>query len=417
MSGYNPYDNVLKTIDKAASILGYAPSDYETLKHPERELRVSVPVRMDDGSLQVFEGYRVQHSTLRGPAKGGIRFHHEVNDDEVRALSAWMTFKCAVVGVPYGGGKGGVVVDPSKLSVNEKRQLTRRYTAMIAPIIGPETDIPAPDVGTNAEVMGWIMDTYSMLKGHTVTGVVTGKPITLGGAKGRREATGRGIMITAVNAVKALGKDMNGMTVAIQGMGNVGSVSAALLTEQGAKVVAVSDVSCAIYNEDGLNIPEIIAYLNEGKNLLEGYQGNYKKISNEDLLTLDVDILVPAALENQINASNADKVRAKIIVEGANGPTTVEADEILDKNGVVVLPDILANAGGVVVSYFEWVQNLQSLYWDESQVNDKLKSIMDAAFESVWNIAKEKNVNLRSGAYLIAMQRLIEAVNLRGIWP
>ena len=417
MSGYNPYDNVLKTIDKAASILGYAPSDYETLKHPERELRVSVPVRMDDGSLQVFEGYRVQHSTLRGPAKGGIRFHHEVNDDEVRALSAWMTFKCAVVGVPYGGGKGGVVVDPSKLSVNEKRQLTRRYTAMIAPIIGPETDIPAPDVGTNAEVMGWIMDTYSMLKGHTVTGVVTGKPISLGGAKGRKEATGRGVMITAVNAVKALGKDMNGLTVAVQGMGNVGSVSAALLTEQGAKVVAVSDVSCAIYNEDGLNIPEIIAYLNEGKNLLEGYQGNYKKISNEDLLTLDVDILVPAALENQINASNADKVRAKIIVEGANGPTTVEADEILDKNGVVVLPDILANAGGVVVSYFEWVQNLQSLYWDESQVNDKLKSIMDAAFESVWNIAKEKNVNLRSGAYLIAMQRLIEAVNLRGIWP
>lgn len=417
MSGYNPFDNVVATIDRAAKILGYQQSDYETLKHPERELRVSVPIRMDDGSVRVFDGYRVQHNTVRGPAKGGIRFHHAVDNNEVKALAAWMTFKCAVVGIPYGGGKGGIVVNPTELSLNERRNLTRRYTAMIAPIIGPESDIPAPDVGTNAEVMGWIMDTYSMLKGHTVPGVVTGKPLEIGGAKGRAEATGRGVMITALNTVKALGKEIKGMTVSVQGMGNVGSISAKLLAEKGAKIVAVSDVSGGVYNKDGLNIPEIIAFLDSGKNLLKDYKGSVERISNDEILLLDVDILVPAALENQINKDNADKVKAKIIVEGANGPTTIEADEILDKKGVIVLPDILANAGGVVVSYFEWVQNIQALYWDEDMVNTRLQAILDDAFNAVWAIAQEKKVNVRTGAYLIAVKRVVEATKLRGIWP
>jgi len=417
MSGYNPFNDVRATIDKAAGLLGYTPSEYEVLKHPERELRVSVPVRMDDGSVRVFEGYRVQHSTVRGPAKGGIRFHPDVNDDEVRALAAWMTFKCAVVGIPYGGGKGGVVVNPSALSKEEKSRLTRCYTAKILPIIGPESDIPAPDVGTNAEVMGWIVDTYSAFKGYSSPGVVTGKPLELGGSKGRKEATGRGVMITAMNAVNALGKKMDGLSVAVQGMGNVGGISAKLLAEKGAKIVAVSDVSCAVYNKGGLPIEDILAFLDEGKKLLKDYKGSAQVISNEELLSLDVDILVPAALENQINKANAEKVRAKIIVEGANGPITVEADEILDKKGVVVLPDILANAGGVTVSYFEWVQNLQSFYWDEAEVNNRLQNIMDDAFKSVWDISKEKGVNLRTGAYLIAIKRLVDTINLRGIWP
>jgi len=417
MSGYNPYDNVVATIDKAAAVLGYQPSEYETLKHPERELRVSVPVRMDDGSVRVFEGYRVQHSTVRGPAKGGIRFHHEINDDEVRALAAWMTFKCAVVGIPYGGGKGGVVVDPSTLSLREKEAVTRRYTAMISPIIGPQTDIPAPDVGTNAQIMGWFVDTYSNLIGQPSPGVVTGKPIEIGGSKGRREATGRGVMFTADNAVRAMGKTLEGMTIAVQGMGNVGSISALSLAEKGAKIVAISDVSRAIYNPGGLPIKEICAFLADGKHLLKDYKGDFKDITNEELLCTEVDILVPAALENQINAKNADKIRAKIIVEGANGPTTVEADEILDKKGVVVLPDILANAGGVACSYFEWVQNLQSYYWEEDEVNQKLKVIMDNAFKGVWDIAKEKKVSLRTGAYLIAIKRLVDAQRLKGIWP
>ena len=417
MASYDPYENVLATIEKAAKILEMAPPDYASLKYPERELRVSVPVRMDDGSVQVFDAYRVQHSTIRGPAKGGIRYHQDVTESEVRALAAWMTFKCAVVGLPYGGGKGGIVVDPYTLSKNELRNLTRRYTAMISPIIGPDADIPAPDVGTNAEVMSWIMDTYSMIKGHAVPGVVTGKPMEIGGARGRKEATGRGVTITALNTLKALGRKMEDVTVAVQGFGNVGSVSARLMAQEGAKVVAVSDASCGVYNKNGLNLQDIMAFTNEGKNLLEGYKGDAQFITNEELLTLEVDILVPAALENQINKSNAHKIKAKIIVEGANGPTTVEADEILEKKGVVVLPDILANSGGVIVSYFEWVQNIQSLYWDEEQINKRLREIMDDAFRSVWEIAKEKNVDMRTGAYLIAVKRVVDAHVLRGLWP
>lgn len=416
---YNPYDNVLSVVSNAAALLGYAQSDFEAIKYPERELKVSVPVNMDDGSVRVFEGYRVQHSTSRGPAKGGIRFHQNVDLDEVKALAAWMTFKCAVVNIPYGGGKGGVICNPSELSDGELRRLTRRFTAMIAPIIGPDQDIPAPDVGTNASVMGWIMDTYSMLKGHCIPGVVTGKPIELGGALGRNEATGRGVMLTTMNILNALSIPADTSTVAIQGMGNVGSVSAKLIYEKGLKVVAVSDVSGALYDPDGLDIPKIIAYLSEKRgNTLDNYKRtNEKLITNEELLELKVTVLIPAALENQINAENADRIQAQIIVEGANGPTTVEADEILNRKGVVVVPDILSNAGGVVVSYFEWVQNIQSISWSEEHVNEQLSEIMDQAFQSVWDIAHAKNTSLRTGAYLIAVKRVVDAKNMRGIWP
>lgn len=416
---YNPYENVLKVMDEAAQILGYSESDIEPLKYPERELKVSVPVVMDDGSTRVFEGYRIQHSTSRGPAKGGIRFHPAVNNDEVKALAAWMTFKCAVVNIPYGGGKGGVVCDPHELSERELRAITRRFTAAIMPLIGPDQDIPAPDVGSNAAVMGWMMDTYSMLKGHCVHGVVTGKPIELGGALGRNEATGRGVMFTTRNIMKKLGMEMKGTDVAVQGMGNVGSITAKLLHQEGMKVVAVSDVSGGVYKKDGLDIPAILAYLGKDrKNLLSGYEEEgMTRITNEELLELPVTVLVPAALENQINGTNADKIQAKLIVEAANGPTAAEADPILNDKGVVIVPDILSNAGGVVVSYFEWVQNIQSVSWTEEEVNAKLERIMNNSFEAVYNIAQEKKVPLRTGAYLIAVDRVVKAKKARAIWP
>ena len=416
---YNPYENVLKVMDEAAQILGYSESDIEPLKYPERELKVSVPVEMDDGSTRVFEGYRVQHSTSRGPAKGGIRFHPAVNNDEVKALAAWMTFKCAVVNIPYGGGKGGVICDPHELSERELRAITRRFTAAIMPLIGPEQDIPAPDVGTNAAVMGWMMDTYSMLKGHCVHGVVTGKPIELGGALGRNEATGRGVMFTTRNIMKKLGMEMKDTDVAVQGMGNVGSITAKLLHQEGMKVVAVSDVSGGIYKKDGLDIPAILAYLGKDRrNLLSGYEEDgMSRITNEELLELPVTVLVPAALENQINGSNADKIRAKLIVEAANGPTAAEADPILNEKGVVIVPEILSYAGGVVVSYFEWVQNIQSVSWTEEEVNAKLERIMNNSFDAVYNIAQEKKVPLRTGAYLIAVDRVVKAKKARAIWP
>lgn len=415
---YNPYDNVLATVEKAAEILGLDPKDYEAVKYPERELHVSVPVRMDDGSVKVFQGYRVQHSTVRGPAKGGIRYHQNVNADEVKALSAWMTFKCAVADIPFGGGKGGITVDPSALSLGELQRLTRRFTAMIAPIIGPERDIPAPDVGTNGEVMGWIMDTFSMLSGHSVPAVVTGKPLQIGGSLGRTQATGRGVMLNTLYICSKMGIDIRDATVAVQGMGNVGSISARLLHEQGAKIVAVSDVSGGIYKAEGLDIPAICQYLSTRGNLLSGYkEDGISRISNREILESDVTVLVPAALENQINGENADRIRAKVIVEGANGPTTIEADDILEKKGIVLVPDILANSGGVVVSYFEWVQNLQALEWEEQDVNDKLSRKMEKAFNSVYDLAKEKNITLRTGAYAIALKRVADALQLRGIWP
>jgi glutamate dehydrogenase (NAD(P)+) len=414
---YNPYDQMLKALDFAAGKLGYSLNDYITLRSPERELTVSVPVQMDDGSLKVFRGYRIQHSSLRGPCKGGIRFHPNVDLDEVKALAAWMTWKCAVVNIPYGGAKGAVQVDPSKLSVGELSRLTRRYTSAILPLIGPERDIPAPDVNTDARIMGWIMDTYSMFKGYPVPGVVTGKPIEIGGSLGRPEATGRGAVIITGEIAQRIGLDMKKATIAIQGFGNVASAAAAIFYDMGYKVVAISGSKSGFYNKDGLNIPELVKYVAE-KHTTKGYSAkDTSEISNEELLTLDVDVLIPAAMENQITEENAAKIRAKVIIEGANGPTTSEADKILDEKGVIVVPDILANAGGVVVSYFEWVQNLQAIFWDVDEINSMLKKIMVRSFEDVYSLAKKSNVSLRTSAYMVALERVTKASKIRGVFP
>ncbi len=416
---YNPYENMLEVLEKAAKLIGLEEKDYAAVKYPERELKVSIPVEMDDGSIRVFEGYRVQHSSSRGPCKGGIRYHQDVEIDEVKALAAWMSFKCAVVNIPYGGGKGAVKVNPRELSRNELKNLTRRYTAMILPLIGPEKDIPAPDVGTNAEIMGWIMDTYSMFKGYTVPGVVTGKPVDVGGSLGRKEATGRGVMFMTREILHRLGMPMIGTRVAVQGMGNVGGTAAVLLHNEGCKIVAVSDVSCGLYCKNGLDVKEIVDFLgnNHGK-MLKDYEGpGIKHITNDELLTVECDVLVPAALENQITEQIAPQVKATVIVEGANGPTTVEADKILERNGKTVVPDILANAGGVVVSYFEWVQNIQSLMWDEEEVNRALEKIMIRSFNEVWDQKKEKNTTMRMGAYIVAIDRIVKAKKIRGVFP
>jgi glutamate dehydrogenase (NAD(P)+) len=416
---YNPYQNMLEVLEKAAKMLHLQENEYLALKYPERELKVAVPVEMDDGSLRVYEGYRVQHSSARGPCKGGLRYHEDMDMDEVKALAAWMTFKCAVVNIPYGGGKGGVKVNPQQLSKSELRRLTRRFTAMILPIIGPEKDIPAPDVNTNAEVMSWIMDTYSMLSGYTVPGVVTGKPIDIGGSAGRREATGRGVMLSVMQILKKLNRPIEGTTVAVQGFGNVGSVTAYLLAEQGFKILAVSDVSGGIYNPVGLNLKTIFEHFSKDPNttLESYYEEGLIRINNEELLTCECDILVPAALENQITETLAQRIKAKIIVEGANGPTTVEADKILSEKNIHVVPDILANAGGVVVSYFEWVQNIQSITWDEDEINKYLTKIMTRSFEEVWKTAQENRTTLRMAAYMVAISRIVTARNLRGVFP
>jgi glutamate dehydrogenase (NAD(P)+) len=415
---YNPYDNVVSTIRSAAKVLALPENEYVAQIYPERELKVTFPVRMDDGSIRMFEGWRVQHSSTRGPCKGGLRYHQNVNADEVKALAAWMTFKCTVVGIPYGGGKGGIKVDPATLSASELERLTRRYTAEIAPIIGPERDIPAPDVNTNGQIMGWVMDTYSILKGYSVPGVVTGKPVELGGSLGRAEATGRGVMITTKEILKKRGQSIEKARVAIQGMGNVGGVSAKLLYEAGATVVAVSDVSGGILNPEGLDIPAVRAYLSTRGHLLKDYDApGVQHISNQELLTVDCDVLIPAAMENQITKDNAGAIQAPLIVEAANGPTTVAADEILEKRGIVLVPDILANAGGVVVSYFEWVQNIQSLEWDEEEVNAKLNRVMVKAINEVYDFHTEKAITLRTSAYALALQKLVQADKIRGIFP
>jgi glutamate dehydrogenase (NAD(P)+) len=416
--GYNPYENMLEVLEKAANMLKLEENDYVEIKYPERELKVSLPVEMDDGSIKVFDGYRVQHSTVRGPGKGGIRYHQDVNTDEVKALAAWMTFKCAVVNIPYGGAKGAIKVNPYELSKKELERLTRRYTAAVYPIIGPEKDIPAPDVGSTPEVMGWIMDTYSSLVGYTAGGVITGKPVEIGGSLGRREATGRGIMLSVKEILAKFGMQVQGTRVAVQGMGNVGSNAAKLLYEEGFKVVAITDVSGGMYKEDGFDINAVVSFLqnNKGK-LLKDYEvKGARRINNEELLTADVDVLVPAALENQINEDIASKLRAKVIVEGANGPTTVEGDRVLEQRGIKVVPDILANAGGVVVSYFEWVQNIQHLAWDEAEVNCKLEQIMKKAFNDVWKKAEEKNTSMRMGAYMVAIDRVVKAKKYRGVF-
>lgn len=414
MTKYNPFDNFVAVMDKAAGVMGISEEDYLTFKYPERELKVALPVRMDDGSLKVFEGFRIQHSTLRGPAKGGVRYHQNVNVDEVRALSAWMTFKCAVAAIPYGGGKGGIVCRPREMSKGELERLTRTYIDKISAIISPNTDIPAPDVGTNAQTMDWMVDEYSKLKGESVYGIVTGKSIEIGGSKGRNEATGRGVCFVTLEMMKKYNMKPEDCKIVIQGMGNVGSISAKLLAEEGAKIIAVSDVSCAIYNENGLDIAGIYKYLDSGKNLLDGYTGDCKRITNAELLELPCDILIPAALENQITAENADRIKAKIVIEAANGPTSVEADEILNKKGVKVLPDILSNSGGVIVSYFEWVQNLQNFYWEEDDVNTKLKRQIVGAFNDVFDAREKYDCTFRVAAYIVALNRLVTAKKLRG---
>ena len=414
MAKYNPFDNFVAGMDKAAGVMGISEEDYLTFKYPERELKVALPVRMDDGSLKVFEGFRIQHSTLRGPAKGGVRYHQNVNVDEVRALSAWMTFKCAVAAIPYGGGKGGIVCRPREMSKGELERLTRTYIDKISAIISPNTDIPAPDVGTNAQTMDWMVDEYSKLKGESVYGIVTGKSIEIGGSKGRNEATGRGVCFVTLEMMKKYNMKPEDCKIVIQGMGNVGSISAKLLAEEGAKIIAVSDVSCAIYNENGLDIAGIYKYLDSGKNLLDGYTGDCKRITNAELLELPCDILIPAALENQITAENADRIKAKIVIEAANGPTSVEADEILNKKGVKVLPDILSNSGGVIVSYFEWVQNLQNFYWEEVDVNAKLKRQIVGAFNDVFDAREKYDCTFRVAAYIVALNRLVTAKKLRG---
>ena len=414
---YNPYDNFLSVLDKAAKAVGMKEEEYVLIKYPERELKVSVPVKMDDGSVRVFEGYRVQHSTSRGPCKGGIRYHQSVNEDEVKALAAWMSCKCAVVNIPYGGAKGGIKVDPSTLSRGELERLTRRYTAMILPIIGPEKDIPAPDVGTNAQVMDWIMDTYSMMNGYTIPGVVTGKDLEVGGSLGRPEATGRGVMIITMEVLDKYKLAPSDVSIAVQGMGNVGSVAARLLFEKGCKVVAVSDVSGGIRNVNGLNIPEICDFVKQ-RRLLKDYNAEgVEHIDNHALLTTKCDILIPAALENQITEEIAKELNCRLIIEAANGPTTVEADAVLEQRGIVVLPDILTNAGGVIVSYCEWVQNLQSLTWDENDVNATLFKVMTRALTDVYHKARDYMISYRLAAYAVAIERLCTAKKKRGIFP
>ena len=415
---YNAFENFLAVVDKAAKAVGMDEQDYIAIKYPERELKVSIPVRMDNGSIQVFEGYRVQHSSSRGPCKGGIRYHQDCDINEVKALAAWMSFKCAVVNIPYGGGKGAIKVDPSKLSKSELERLTRRYTASILPIIGPEKDIPAPDVNSNSQIMDWVMDTYSMMKGYTVPGVVTGKDLDVGGSIGRPEATGRGVMIITLQLLKKLGIDPKGVSIAIQGMGNVGSVAARLLYEKGCKIVAVSDVSGGIRNANGLDMQEVLAFIGNKQRFLKDYNAdNVEHISNEELLDTKCDVLIPAAMENQITKDNANKLQCKYIVEAANGPTTKEADEIIDKRGIILVPDILANAGGVTVSYFEWVQNLQALWWDLDEVNEKLEKIMVKAWNELDDVANKNHLSYRLAAYVVAIQRISRAKKLRGIFP
>ncbi|MCI4365401.1 MAG: Glu/Leu/Phe/Val dehydrogenase [Thermoplasmata archaeon] len=412
----NPFETAKQQIDIVADLIGITTGVREVLKHPKRELTVNFPVRMDDGSYKVYTGHRVQYNMARGPSKGGIRYHPGVTLDEVRALAAWMTWKCAVVNIPYGGAKGGVVVDPKKLSQGELERLTRRYATEIAPIIGPEMDIPAPDVYTDSQTMAWIMDTYSMLKGYSVPGVVTGKPISLGGSEGRGEATGRGCAYVIREAAKDAGVRVKGGSIAVQGFGNAGSVAAKLhYDEQGAKIVAASDTKGGIWNAEGMN-PHAVEAHKQKTGSVVGFAGS-KPISNEEILEAKVDILVPAALENVLTPKNANKVQAKIIAEAANGPTLPEADKIFFEKKITVLPDILANAGGVTVSYFEWAQNIQGYFWTLAEVNERLERTMTQSYRAVHQVAVERKVHNRTAAYVVAVQRVVDAIRIRGIYP
>jgi glutamate dehydrogenase (NAD(P)+) len=410
----NPFEAMMSRFDKAAELLDLEPGLYKVLRQAEKQVIVSIPVMKDNGEVEVYEGYRVQYNTSRGPAKGGIRFDLQVTLEEVKALAAWMTWKCAVVNIPFGGAKGGVRCDPLAMSASELEKLTRRYTSGIINMLGPDSDVPAPDVNTNERVMAWVMDTYSMHVGHTVTAVVTGKPVELGGSLGRREATGRGCMIVTKEALKHLGMPVKGTTVAIQGFGNVGSVAAQLLAREGCKIVAIGDRSVALYNANGIDIDDAIAYAKKHRSL-EGYD-KAEAISGAELLTLDVDVLLPAALENVITTKNAGDIKARIICEGANGPTTAAADSILDENGIFVIPDILANAGGVTVSYFEWVQDRGGYFWAEDLVNERLETIMKRSFQDVLDLSRQKRVNMRTASYMVSISRVASVHRLRGIY-
>jgi glutamate dehydrogenase/leucine dehydrogenase len=411
----NAYDVALENFDSAADALGLDNDTREMIKFPERVLTVTVPVRMDDGHIRRFEAFRVQHSTARGPAKGGIRFHPQVTLDEVKALATWMTWKCAVVNIPFGGGKGGITCDPKHMSQGELERMTRRYTSAILPLIGPQQDIPAPDVYTNSQTMAWIMDTYSMTKGYTIPGVVTGKPISLGGSLGRNEATGRGCFYTLQCACEHLDVPLKGATIAVQGFGNAGSIAAQLLHEAGARIIAVSDSSGAIYSRNGIDIPELI-HMKALTGHVYGFPGT-EPIEPAALLELKCDILVPAALENAVTGENAGKVGARIIAEAANGPLTPAADRILEARGAFIIPDILCNAGGVTVSYFEWVQDEQHLFWEAQDVYNRLEKVMKTAFRDVLKIHHESKVPMRIAANMLGVSRVAEAIHLRGIYP
>ncbi|MFX0033672.1 MAG: Glu/Leu/Phe/Val dehydrogenase [Promethearchaeota archaeon] len=413
----NPFDVAKKQIDIVAKEMGLDPNVAEYLKRVERSLIVSIPIMMDDGSLKIFEGYRVHHSTVRGPGKGGIRYSPHVYLDEVKALATWMTFKTSLLNLPLGGAKGGVCVDPRKLSQRELERLTRRYTAEIINVIGPDIDVPAPDIATDKKVMAWIMDTYSMQKGRSIPGVVTGKPIEIGGSVGRESATGMGLYFVLQGICKKLNYDYKKLSYIIQGFGNVGGTIAKLLYDDGCRVLAVSDISTGIFYEGGLDVPKLLEWVNQGDYLEDYKDNNYKFITNEELLTGKCDVLIPAAIENQITKENADKLNCKIILEGANGPTTPEADKILFEKGISVLPDILANSGGVCVSYFEYLQDIHSYFWKLDRINEELKRIILDAFEETYKISQERKIQLRTAAYIIAVGRLAKAIELRGFFP
>ncbi len=409
---FNPFQSMAKAFDEAADYLGLDTGLRDVLRQPDRELTVSLPVRMDDGTIRVFTGYRVQHNFMRGPCKGGIRFAPDVNIDEVRALAAWMTWKCSVVNIPFGGGKGGVICDPRQMSKGELERLTRRYTEAILDILGPDRDVPAPDVNTNEQTMAWIMDTYSMHVRRTTTAVVTGKPLPIGGSKGRVEATGRGVMITCNQALKKLGMRPEDTRVVVQGAGNVGGIASLMLHREGYRVVSISDMYGALHDPQGLDVPAVLAWMKEKKRL-DGYP-DARHLAGPEQLELDCELLIPAAVENQITTKNVDRIKARLIVEGANGPTTAAASAILDQRGVVIVPDILANAGGVTCSYFEWVQDRMGYFWTEQIVNSRLEQIMVNAFQEVDEMAQKHGVSLRTGAYILSIDRVASVYRLRG---
>ncbi len=410
----NPLDSMMKRFDEAANIIGLDESVYEILKYPAKSLTVNLPVTMDNGKVKVFEGHRVQHSTTLGPAKGGIRYSMDVDIDEVKALAAWMTWKTAIVGIPYGGGKGGIKCDPKKMSKGELERLTRAYAAALSDFIGPDKDIPAPDMNTGQQEMAWIVDEYSKIKGAFTPAVITGKPISLGGSLGRVEATGRGVMVCTRSAIAKLGLRPDECTCIVQGFGNVGSISAKLIALLGVKIIGISDVTGGYYNPEGISVEEAINYSKEKGNL-EGYKGG-KIVSNSEFIELDCTILVPAAMEDQITDKNAGNIKAKLIVEGANGPTSASADQILNDKGIMVVPDILANAGGVTVSYFEWVQNRMGYYWTEERVNRRADRLMKTAFDSVFESSNKHNVSMRTAAYIVAIEKVATTQKLRGIY-